>query len=162
MPQVFRQIIELLSKQNIEFLQRQHEPTPTSADSARVRGESISSGAKAIVYKIQDEFYLFVMAADRTLDTKKIRTYFKDQGRRAKKTRFASIEELKTITGLPPGAVPPFGRPILDLDLFVDHSLLKNTKISFNAGSLQHSVTMQLEDYISLANPIIFEFTSGK
>ncbi len=152
-------LLQFLENYRIEFLVRQHEPTPTSEDSARIRGEQLSSGAKAIVYKIQDEFGLFVFAADRKMDPKKIKGYFKDQGKRVKKSRFANVDELREMTGLVPGSVPPFGHPILPFKLYVDFSLLDNEKISFNAGSLKHSVTMQLKDYIRISEPEIFEFT---
>ena len=77
---------------------------------------------------------------------------------KSKKNRFANVDELLALTGLVPGAVPPFGEPIFKLPLFVDPSLLENEKISFNAGSLTNSITMKLEDYLKVANPVVFEF----
>lgn len=136
-----------------------HEATPTSEDSARVRGDALSSGAKAIVYKVQDTYNLFVFAADRRMDPKMIKTYFKEKGHRVKKTRFAKPEELLTLTGLVPGSVPPFGRPILALDLYVDPSLQENEYISFNAGSLTDSIRVKFSDYQRVAEPMIFNFT---
>ena len=156
---IFDQIKNLLSENNISFEQKEHEITLTSEDSARIRGDELSSGAKAILYKVQDSFYLFVFAADKKMDTKKIKQYFKEQNLKAKKTRFASHEELLEMTGLVPGSVPPFGRPILDFDLFVDPSLTANENIAFNAGSLTNSISMKLEDYIKVAKPQIFNFT---
>ena len=161
--QVFHHIKELLSSHNIPFQHLEHEATPTSRDSARVRGDALSAGAKAILYKIEKDFYLFVFAADRKLKTRKIKDYFKAQGKKAKKSRFASGEELNELTGLVPGSVPPFGRPILDFNLFVDPSLLKNEKISFNAGSLTNSLTnsltILLKDYMEVAGAEVFDFT---
>lgn len=157
--QVFNEICGLLEQNNISFVHIVHEPTPTSEDSARIRGDQLSQGAKAILYKIQDEYALFVFAADRRLDTKKIKAYFKNKGKRVKKTRFASPEELMAMTGLMPGSVPPFGRPILDFDLYVDPSLLANSEISFNAGSLTDSIRMRLEEYVKVANAVVFDFT---
>jgi len=155
---IFSAINDLLKDQNLDFTHKTHEPTLTSEDSSRVRGDALSSGAKAILYKIEKEFYLFVFAADRKLNTKKIKSYFKEQGKKARSTRFASVDELHNLTGLVPGSVPPFGQPILPFDLFVDPSLLKNEQISFNAGSLTNSITMRLEDYTKIAKPVIFEF----
>ncbi len=63
------------------------------------------------------------------------------------------------LTGLEPGSVPPFGKPLIDLELFVDNSILKNEKIAFNAGSLTDSIVMRREDYINLSNPGIFDFS---
>ena len=97
---MFSTIKEFLSSNQIEFTHKEHEVTLTSEDSARIRGDALSSGAKAIVYKVQDNFYLFVLAADRKIDTKKVKEYFKSQNLKAKKTRFASTDELKEMTGL--------------------------------------------------------------
>ena len=158
MTDIFNQIQALLRANDIQFLHRIHEATYTSEESAKTRGEDLSSGAKAILYKVQDEFCLFVIAADRKIDPKKIKSHFKSLGKRVKKTRFATVEELDQKTGLTPGAVPPFGHPILPFELFVDPSLLSNTKISFNAGSLYNSLTMDLTDYIKISGAKVFDF----
>jgi Ala-tRNA(Pro) deacylase len=63
------------------------------------------------------------------------------------------------MTGLTPGAVPPFGRPILPFDLSVDSSILENQRIAFNAGSLTTSIIMSVKDYVRVAQPIIFSFS---
>ncbi len=157
---VLENILHLLDNHQISYIQIHHEPTLTSEDSARVRGEDLSSGAKAIVYKVQDEFCLFVLAADRRLDPKKIKTYFKSLGKRVKKTRFATREELITQTGLVPGSVPPFGKPILPYTLYIDRSLLANTHISFNAGSLTDSLKLSLEDYVSISTGVVVDVIS--
>ncbi len=152
-------IIDLLASANINYTGKHHDPTFTSEESAKTRGEDLSSGAKAIVYKIESEFYLFVMAANEKIDTKKVKAYFRSLGQRAKKTRFASKQELLDLTGLVPGSVPPFGQPVLPFQLFVDPSLLKNDKISFNAGSLTYSITLSLLDYTKISNCDVFPFT---
>jgi prolyl-tRNA editing enzyme YbaK/EbsC (Cys-tRNA(Pro) deacylase) len=61
--------------------------------------------------------------------------------------RFATPEELRALTGLVPGCVPPFGRPILDLPLYVDESVLANDRIAFNAGLLTESFIMATADW---------------
>lgn len=152
----------MLEEHEISFEELEHEATPTSEDSARVRGDKLSMGAKAIVYKIQDHFALFVFAANEQLNPKLIKAYFKEKGMRVKKTRFARADELFDLTGLVPGSVPPIGKPILELDLYVDPSLLVNEEISFNAGSLTNSIRMKLSDYQHVAKPEIFSFIKAK
>lgn len=159
---IFDTIQLLLKKHNISFKTLNHPPTYTSEQSAEYRGEALSTGAKAIVYKIEKTFYLFVMPANRKLDTKKIKAHFKFNGKKAKKTRFATAEELMELTGLVSGSVPPFGQPILPFELFVDAGILQNEKVAFNAGSLTDSVIMQRVDYLSVANATIFDFTSNQ
>ena len=151
---IFHTIQERLHQAQIPFKTIHHHPTPTSEDSARARGEDLSIGGKAIVLKIDKNFHLFVLSAARKLNSKAIKKQLK-----AKKLRFATAEELKDLTGLVPGAVPPFGPPILSLKLFVDTSIVQNERIAFNAGSLTDSVIMQVEDYLKIAQPEVFEFS---
>ena len=153
---IYAKINALLDAAGVHYKTLHHEPTRTSEDSARARGESIAIGAKAILMKIDKTFYLFVISAAKKLDAKKIRKHFK-----AKKSRFATVEELQSMTGLVPGSVPPFGRPILDFDLFVDQSVFQNDRVAFNAGSLTDSVIMSSEDYRSITQPEILEFAAA-
>src|ERR1017187_3270787 len=113
-------------------------------------------GGKALLIKVDDTFRLFVLSADRKLDSAAIRQYFG-----AKKTRFATPEELMELTGLAPGSVPPFGEPILPFRLYVDQSVFENDRIAFNAGSLTDSIVMPVEDYRRLANPVSFRFSAS-
>lgn len=154
MASVLQQIHQWLEQEKVSYRSLHHEATPTSEDSARVRGESLETGGKALLLKIDQDFALFVMSAARKLDSKQIKRHFG-----AKKLRFANSAELQTHTGLVPGSVPPFGRPIFDLDLYVDQSILANEKIAFNAGSLTDSVIMPVNTYLKLARPEILEFT---
>ena len=156
---VFETIIDLLNQQSIAFKTLHHPPTYTSEQSAEYRGEALATGAKAIVYKIEKTFYLFLMPANRKLDNKKIKAYFKFNGKRAKKTRFATADELMELTGLVPGSIPPFGQPILPFELFVDAGIMDNEKVAFNAASLTDSVIMPRTAYLSVANATLFDFT---
>ena len=123
-----------------------HEPTRTSEESARARGEDIRVGGKALLLKVGDTFRLFVLSAARKLDSAAIKNEFQ-----VAKTRFATPEELRDLTGLVPGAVPPFGRPVLPFDLYVDDSIFENEKIAFNAGTLTDSIIMSVADYQRIA-----------
>ncbi|MBL7960515.1 hypothetical protein JNL27_09795, partial [bacterium] len=65
-------IREFLMASGIGFKEIRHEATYTSADSALARGEELKTGGKAIVMKVSDNFKLFVIAADRKVDSNKI------------------------------------------------------------------------------------------
>lgn len=145
----FESICNFLDERKISYRTVHHAPTFTSEESAKARGEDVRIGGKAIVMKIDDEFKLFVLSAELKIDSKKVKEYFT-----AKSIRFATKEELHSLTGLVPGSVPPFGKPILPFDLFVDSSVLRNDKIAFNAGSLTDSVIMNTSDYLAAANAV--------
>jgi Ala-tRNA(Pro) deacylase len=147
-------IRNLLKQHGVSFHEVQHEPTLTSEESAKARGEDLRTGAKAIVLKTDDEFQLFVLAADSKLDSAAIKRHLG-----VKKLRFATSEELFGITGLVPGSVPPFGAPVLPLRLYADSAVGAATgKVAFNAGSLTLSIVMAAGDWQIVASPIRFPF----
>ena len=151
---VFPAIVDLLDQHSVSYRQVRHAPTSTSAESAEARGEELSVGGKALVLKVDDTFRLFVLSAALKVDSAKIKKYFG-----ARRLRFASSEELFQLTGLVPGAVPPFGEPITPFELFVDISIAQNERIAFNAGSLTDSLVMGAREYLDLAGATMFDFS---
>jgi prolyl-tRNA editing enzyme YbaK/EbsC (Cys-tRNA(Pro) deacylase) len=144
-----------LAAESVPYREAHHEPTRTSEESARARGEEMKVGGKALLIKVDDTFRLFILSADRKIDSPAIKRYFA-----AKKTRFATPEELLELTGLVPGSVPPFGDPILPFPLYVDPSVYENDRVAFNAGSLTDSIVMPIEDYKRLARAESFTFAA--
>jgi Ala-tRNA(Pro) deacylase len=153
--EVYDRIIRHLEYSGAEFREVHHEPARTSAESARARGEALHIGGKAILMKVENDFKLFVLSAARRIDSSKIKAYFK-----VKRLRFATPEELMGLTGLLPGSVPPFGPPVLELELYVDISIGLNERIAFNAGSLTDSIIMDVGEYLRVASPVTFEFSA--
>ena len=152
---ILESIRELLSRNEVDFREVEHEPTFTSEESAKARGESIRIGGKAILLKVQKEFILFVLPANRKVDSAAVRSYFS-----IRKLRFATKEELYEQTKLVPGSVPPFGDPIFNLKLYVDEEICQNEMIAFNAGSLTHSIILKVCDYLKCAEPTdLFSFS---
>ena len=163
---VFQAIRTLLSENNIEFREVHHGPTLTSEAAAAARNEPLRIGGKALLMKIAKQYSLFVLPADRRVDSGLIRDRLG-----SRKMRFASKEELDQLTasfndpdhkqtGLVSGSVPPFGEPILPFPLYVDAAISANEKIAFNAGSLTDSIILSVQDYLRVARPTdIFAFT---
>jgi prolyl-tRNA editing enzyme YbaK/EbsC (Cys-tRNA(Pro) deacylase) len=145
---VLSRLREWIEREGIQHEVFHHQPTRTSVESAKARGEKLSNGGKALLLKVDKEFQLFVMPADRRLDSRAVRG---ELG--ARRIRFASADELLESTGLVPGSVPPFGEPLLPFPLNLDEEITKNERIAFNAGSLELSFRMKVEDYLSLAQP---------
>jgi Ala-tRNA(Pro) deacylase len=143
----------LLNQSGTAYRLVHHEPTFTSEESARARGEDVRIGGKALLLKLDDLYRLFVLSAALQLDSAAIRSHFG-----TRKVRFATRDELAELAALVPGAVPPFGRPILPFDLYVDPSIQANERIAFNAGSLTDSIIMSVADYLCVAQPNVFAF----
>jgi len=110
---VFQRIRELLDSRGVDYRVVEHGPTRTSEEAARARGESLRVGGKALMLSVDGEFRLLVLSAATKLDSRAVKRHFG-----AKKTRFATRDELLERTGLEPGAVPPFGEPVLPSFMF--------------------------------------------
>jgi Ala-tRNA(Pro) deacylase len=146
---IYDRLGQLLRSAGVEFRELQHEPTLTSADSAKARGEPLGVGAKALLLKCDGTFRLIVLPADRKLNSKLVRTALG-----VKDVRFATADELKTLTGLVPGSVPPFGEPLLPFPLFADLDVgVRYPRVAFNAGDLRRSIIMSAADWETVARP---------
>ena len=140
-------LANFLTEKSIPFEVLEHEPVYTSEQAAEVRGVSLSSGAKALICKINGGYVLFVIPGDRRLATKHVR---KELG--FKKFRFANEDELLELSGLTPGAIPPFGS-LWSIQTICDLALAEEEKINFNAGDHCISFSMSFKDYQTAENP---------
>jgi Ala-tRNA(Pro) deacylase len=155
---VLEGVRQLLSQSGVVFKEISHAPTFTSEESARVRGESLAVGAKALLVKTDDVFRLFVLPADLQFDAKRVK-----QELGVRSVRFATKEELLELTGLVPGSVPPFGEPVLPFELYGDSAIGSvEDKVAFNAGSLTTSIVMKASDWKVVAKPVVFSFSKAQ
>ena len=150
---VFERLVEFLNGQQVPHTVLRHEPVFTSEESARVRGTSLASGAKALICKGDDQFLMVVMPADRRLSGKKTR-----QALRLRSLRFGSADEVFEKTGLKPGSIPPFGS-LFGLATYCDRSLQQQSHINFNAGDHAISISMASADYERAEKPQFGDFT---
>lgn len=144
---VFERIEELLSRHGVAYQVLRHEPVFTSQQAADVRGTPLASGAKALVCRAEEQFVMFVVPADRKLDSKAVR---RSKGWR--KLRFAAREEVRELSGLEPGSIPPFGS-LFGLPTLCDARLGENESINFNAGDHRISVSLRYADYFRVETP---------
>jgi Ala-tRNA(Pro) deacylase len=152
-PSVFDRLEAKLRQAGATFEVLRHAPVFTSEEAAAVRGVPLASGAKAIVLKAGEAFALLVVPADRKVDGKKVRAALG-----VKSSRFATPEELERLTGLRPGAVPPFGS-LFGLPTWCDPALGESASINFNAGDHAVSVRMPFADYVAAEKPTLARLT---
>jgi Ala-tRNA(Pro) deacylase len=150
---VFERIVVLLEAHGCPFELIEHAAAATAEEAAAARGTGLDQGTKAIVFKYGTEFGVFAMSAERAVHSAKIRRSLGVQ-----RTRFATRRELREMTGLPPGAVPPFGDPVLPFPLFADPSVLDREEMCFTAGRRTASIRLSTSDYRRVARPQVFSF----
>ncbi len=151
---VFEQVRQLLDKNNITYDVLRHEPVYTSEEAAAIRGTPLASGAKALICKGGDRVVMFVLPADRKLDSRAVR-----RSRSWRKLRFLGRDEVAELTGLQPGSIPPFGS-LFNLPTLCDTRLGENERINFNAGDHSISVSMTYADYVRVESPEMDEFAA--
>ncbi len=152
---VLELIRTFLNERSVAFEEMLHAPTYTSVEASAARGEPLEIGGKAIVAKVGKDFAVFVLSGARRLNSRAICKRLGET-----RFRFATRDELHAMTGLTPGCVPPFGRPVLPLPLYVDRSVLANERVAFNAGSHTVSMILDRDEYLAAAEPVaIFEFS---
>jgi len=152
---IFERLQRRLQEAGVPFDIMRHEPVFTSEEAARVRGAPLASGAKALICKTDERFVMFVMPADRRLDSKLVR---KQCG--VKSLRFATREEVLKLSGLAPGSIPPFGS-LFGLATWCDALLAAQERINFNAGDHSISISLTYSDFLSVERPQVAAFTSG-
>lgn len=152
---IFSRLEQRLAQAGVPFDVLRHEPVFTSEEAARVRGTALASGAKALVCKADEAFVMFVMPADRRLESKLVR---KQCGVRS--LRFATREEVEQLTGLAPGSIPPFGS-LFSLGTWCDEQLAVQERINFNAGDHSISISLAYADYLAVETPRLGNFTSS-
>lgn len=148
------EIVRLLKEHEIAFEHLVHEPTPTSEDSARVRGMSMETGVKALILRGKNtkKNYQFNLLAHLKLDLKAVSELV------GEKCEFESPEVIKERYGLTIGGIPPFG-PLLNLETFFDEKILLCEKVAFNCGLLTESIIMSPQDLIKLLEPKLSSFS---
>ena len=107
-----------------------------------------------MLVKARTGFVLAVLAADRKVDWKLLAPLVGD-----KSARFANDDELRAVTGLSKGAVPPLG-VLFGIRTIYDRSLLDVETVNFNAGARTTSVTMGRDDLIRIGGGEIAAFSS--
>ncbi len=154
-PAVTERLIAWLVAAAVPFHVLEHAPVRTSAEAAAIRGTPLGAGAKALVVRADDRPIHVVLPADRRLDSARLRRWLD-----VRRLRFATPDELLTLTGCVPGAVPPFGN-LFGLAVLIDEELTQREEIVFNAGSRTVSITMRSADVIRLAQARVGRFAEG-
>lgn len=150
---VFEKIINLLESKHAAYKLTEHTAVRTSEEAARIRGVPLKTGAKAMVAKCKDDYYLLVLPADKQIDWKRLRSILQ-----VRDIRLATAEEAEQVAHVQMGSVPPFGN-VLGLPTYFDQGLFENEVVNFNPGSITHSIAMQSADLRALVTPIVDSFT---
>lgn len=156
MSDIHEQLRELLDREGATYRVIEHEPEGRTEVIARIRGNQIQQSIKSIVVQVrlnrkENRYCLANVPGDCRIDFEGIKHYFD-----ADSVAFASREKAKELTGCVIGAIPPFSFSN-QLQVLADPLIQQNEEVVFNAGRLDRSILMKLEDYIRIARPQIVQ-----
>jgi len=148
------EIIHQLRARKIDFDHKIHEPTPTSEDSARVRGIPMEEGVKSIILRGKNtkKNFQFNIPAHLKVDMKAVTETV------GEKCDFEDPAVILERFGLKIGGVPPFGN-LLNIDNYFDESVSQREIAAFNCGLTTESIIMKSKDLLTLTDPKMGKFT---
>lgn len=143
-------IKNFLKQHDVNYSEIEHEPVFTSEQAAQKRGSNIEEGAKALLFLADGNPIQIVIQGNKRVDKDKFKKQFQFT-----KLKMASADQVKKISGVEPGAVPPFGNLFNPpIQVYATESLLQSDKIEFNAGDHCKSIRMNASDYKQIVQPI--------
>lgn len=150
---VFENIKDLLDKNKVTYKLIEHKPVFTSEDAAKIRGSSLSLGTKALIMKADKKSIMIVVPGDKKVDTSTFKKLYQ-----VKDLEMATKEEVKAVSGVEVGAVPPFGN-LFKIPLYFDKTIVENEVVFFNAGSHSKSISLKGSDLEKITKPIVGNFS---
>lgn len=149
---IHQRLCDLLDQEGAQYRVIEHEPEGRTEVIARIRGNRIEQSVKSIVVQVrlnrkENIYFLANVPGDCRIDFDGIKRQFS-----ADSVAFASREKAQELTGCAIGAIPPFSFSD-QLQVLADPLIQQNDEVVFNAGRLDRSIFMQLDDYIRIAKP---------
>jgi Ala-tRNA(Pro) deacylase len=149
---MYEKLINFLKKNHINYREMQHESEGCCEAISKIRGNKLEQAAKCLVVMVkrgkERYYYLAVVPADRAVDLQAIMKYANGDG-----VMLAPPDRAFNLTGCEMGTVLPFSFDER-LKLIVDPSLKNVDEIVFNAGRLDLSLFMSIQDYLNVSAPM--------
>src|SRR5512134_2905939 len=152
MADIHEQLRALLDREHAAYRVVEHEHEGRTEMIAKIRGNRIEQSIKSIVMQVrlkrkENIYCLANVPGDCRIDFDGIKDHFQ-----ADSVAFASRDKAQELTGCVIGAIPPFSFSD-QLQVLADPRIQENDEVVFNAGRLDRSIFMKLEDYFRIAKP---------
>ena len=149
---VHEELKTLLQREGAAFRVIEHPAEGRTEFITQIRGNRLEQAIKSLVVQVrmsrkENLYCLANVPGDCRLDLEAIRAHF-----HADSVAMAQREKAQSLTGCVVGAIPPFSFNEALL-LLADPLIRENEEVVFNAGRLDRSIFMSLEDYARIAHP---------
>lgn len=152
MTDIHEQLCALLDKEGAVYRVLEHEAEGRTELITAIRGNKIEQAIKSMVVQVRmskkENLYCLVnVPGDCRVDFDAIKAHFN-----AASIGMAPREKAEALTGCVIGSIPPFSFNE-KLVVLADPMIRENEEVVFNAGSLERSIFMKMDDYFRIANP---------
>jgi Ala-tRNA(Pro) deacylase len=152
MTNIHEQLRVLLDSENVVYRVIEHEPEGRTDVIAKIRGNRIEQSIKSIVLQVrlskkENIYCLANVPGDCRIDFKGVKNHFN-----ADSAAFAKPDKAQELTGCVIGAIPPFSFNE-QLSVLADPLIKENDEVVFNAGRLDRSIFIRLDDYTRIVQP---------
>ncbi len=146
------QLRALLDRKGAIYRVLEHEAEGRTEFITKIRGNRIEQAIKSMVVQVrmskkENLYCLANVPGDCRVDFDSIKAYFNAVG-----IGMAPREKAEALTGCVIGSIPPFSFND-QLGVLADPLIKENEEVVFNAGSLEKSIFMKMDDYFRIANP---------
>jgi len=147
-------IIEFLDNSAVRYEIREHPPAFTAQQMAAAEHEPGRYVAKPVIIKADGKYIMCVLSACYKIDMGALKSQLG-----AKSVELAQEKEIgKIFDDCEIGAEPPFGN-LYDLPTIMDKALEKDDHITFQAGTHEKAIRINMDDYRKLVEPKVLEFS---
>jgi Ala-tRNA(Pro) deacylase len=151
---IHQRLCSLLDEERADYRVIEHETEGRTEYIAKIRGNRIEQSVKSIVLQVrlskkENIYCLANVPGDCRIDFARVKRHFN-----ASSAAFAKPEKAQELTGCVIGAIPPFSFSD-QLQVLIDPSIKENKEVVFNAGRLDRSIFMKLDDYLRIAKPLV-------
>ena len=147
-------LTELLNREGAVYRVIEHEAEGRTEYIAKIRDNRIEQSIKSIVLQVrlgkrENIYCLANVPGDCRIDFNGVKSHFN-----ASSAAFAKPDKAQELTGCVIGAIPPFSFDD-QLQVLADPLIQQNEEVVFNAGRLDRSIFMKMDDYIRIAKPVM-------
>jgi prolyl-tRNA editing enzyme YbaK/EbsC (Cys-tRNA(Pro) deacylase) len=147
-------VTEYLKKAKVPFDVVSHKTVYTAYDAAQTLKLKLNQIMKSLMIKIDRDYYLVAVPADKNVDFKLLARAIKQLGGTAKKIGIPHEKELTKVFKIKPGTLTGFGS-LHKVKTVIDKDLKKVKEAIISGGSVTQSLRMKINDYVNLEKPLV-------
>ncbi|PIR93503.1 hypothetical protein COT99_00335 [Candidatus Falkowbacteria bacterium CG10_big_fil_rev_8_21_14_0_10_43_10] len=157
-----QKVIDYLTKAGVPHNIIEHKTVYTAYDAAMTMGKKLEEIAKSLVVKADKDYFLVILPANKSLDLEKVKKNIsKLRQKDVKMLKIPGEKIMKEALKLKDETVSAFGQ-LHKLPVIMDKALTKAKKAIFSSGGVNHSIEMEIKDFLNLEKASEGSFSVAK